>query len=67
MAIPEAKKLNLQQNLQYHILLSYLYATVDVKIAIEYLQNAENLAKREGDKIHLAKLKLRYLNLNAEK
>jgi len=67
VAIPEAKKLNLQQNLQYHILLSYLYATVDVKIALEYLQNAENLAKREGDKIHLAKLKLRYLNLNAEK
>ncbi|HRG29435.1 MAG TPA: RNA polymerase subunit sigma, partial [Chitinophagales bacterium] len=67
VAIREAKKLQLQQNLQYHILLSYLYASVDVKIALAYLENAENIAKREGDKFHLAKLRLKYLSLYAEK
>ncbi|HEU4555702.1 MAG TPA: DUF6596 domain-containing protein [Chitinophaga sp.] len=54
-AIPEALKLNLHSNNQYHALLGYLYAGSDNDKAIRHYRQAVSLTKSGAGKQHLEK------------
>lgn len=54
-AIPEAEKLNLTENNQYHELMGYLLAASDIKKAIEHYEKAIKLTKSETEKQTLRK------------
>lgn len=54
-AIPEAEKLQLQDNVYYHQLLGYLYSDIHTDKAIEHYGKAKELTKSEAQKNALAK------------
>jgi predicted RNA polymerase sigma factor len=54
-ALAAAKKLNLEGNHLYHVLLSDLYTDIDKAVAIAHLQTAMTLARSAADKTILSK------------
>ncbi|CAF0891560.1 unnamed protein product [Brachionus calyciflorus] len=48
------------KDLEYHIAVSRLFFKTDIKISLEYLENAEKYAKTKEDKFELAKVYFRF-------